>query len=51
MNEDPDTFLIDHNPAKLLPYEKRLIPEDPEAVVLPRHFMRRSVTSPQDVEL
>ena len=24
------------DPAKLLPYSKRLLPEDPEAVMLPR---------------
>jgi hypothetical protein len=24
------------NPAKLLPYSKRLVPEDPEVVVLPK---------------
>lgn len=33
MNDDePNTYLLDHNPANLLPYVKRLAPEDPEAV-------------------
>jgi len=27
-NDDPDTFIIDHDPAKVLPHSKRLIPED-----------------------
>jgi hypothetical protein len=37
MNDDePNTFLLDHDPVKLLPYSKQLIPEDPEAVMLPR---------------
>jgi hypothetical protein len=40
MNDEIDTFLIDHDPAKLLPYSKRLLPEDPEAVDAGRHFMR-----------
>ena len=36
MNDDeerdvPDTFLIDNDPAKMLPFSKRLVPEDPDA--------------------
>lgn len=38
MDDEPNTFLLDHDPAKLLPYSKRLIEEDPEAVMLPRAF-------------
>lgn len=52
MNDDEiDTFLIDHNPAKLLPFSKRLLPEDPEATELGRHFMRNGIASAADVEL
>jgi hypothetical protein len=40
MDDEPDTFLIDNNPARLLPYSKRLLPEDPDATDLGRHFMR-----------
>jgi hypothetical protein len=38
MNDDDEfnTFLIDNDPAKLLPYSKRLTPEDPEAAALPK---------------
>lgn len=37
MNDDePNTYLLDHDPAKLLPYSKQLLPEDPEAVMLPK---------------
>jgi hypothetical protein len=36
MDDEPNTFLIDNNLAKLLPYSKRLIPEDPEAAALPK---------------
>jgi hypothetical protein len=36
MDDEPNTFLTDNDPAKLLPYSKRLIPEDPEAAVLPK---------------
>jgi hypothetical protein len=35
-DEELDTFLIDNDPAKLLPCSKQLLPEDPEAVLLPR---------------
>jgi hypothetical protein len=35
MNYDPDTFVIDNDPAALLPFSKHLQPEDPEAVMLP----------------
>ena len=34
-DEDFDTFLIDNNPAKMLPFSKQLL-EEPEAVLLPR---------------
>lgn len=40
MDDDRDTFLLDNDPAKLLPFEERLIPEDPEPAILGRHFMR-----------
>jgi hypothetical protein len=33
-DDEPNTFLLDHDPANLLPYSKRLAPEDPEAVNL-----------------
>ena len=37
MNDDePNTYLLDHNPAWLLPYSKRLIPKDLEVVTLPK---------------
>jgi hypothetical protein len=41
MNDDEelDTFLLDNNPANLLPYSKRLIPEDPDTVTLPKGFI------------
>jgi hypothetical protein len=40
MNDDePNTFLLDNDPAKLRPYSKRMIDEDPEAVTLPRAFV------------
>ncbi len=35
-DEDLDTFLLDNDPAKLLPYSKRMIPEDPEVLILPK---------------
>jgi hypothetical protein len=38
-DEDTNTFLVDNDPAKLLPYSKRLVPEDPEVVLLPRAFV------------
>jgi hypothetical protein len=38
MNDDDElnTFLIDNDPAKLLPYSKQMLPDDPEAEKLPR---------------
>jgi hypothetical protein len=38
MNDDEElnTFLLDNDPAKLLSHSKQLLPEDPEAVLLPR---------------
>jgi hypothetical protein len=33
-NDEANTFLLDNNPAKLLPYSKRLLPEDPDAINL-----------------
>ncbi len=38
MNSDPDTFILDNNPAALLPFSKRLLPEDPEATPLPKAY-------------
>jgi hypothetical protein len=38
MNDDPDTFIIDHDPAKLLPYSKRLVPEDEQTEQLPKRY-------------
>lgn len=35
-DDEIDTFLLDHDPAKLLPYSNRLLPEDDAG----RHFMR-----------
>jgi hypothetical protein len=36
MNDDePNTFLLDNDPAKLLPFSKRIIAEDPDVVILP----------------
>jgi hypothetical protein len=34
--DEPDTFLVDNDPAKLLPYSKRLVPEDPDTEQLPK---------------
>jgi len=56
MNDDeqddqPNTFLIDNDPAKMLPFSKRLVPEDSDAIDAGRHFMRDSVVNPGDVEL
>lgn len=51
MEYDPDTFLSDNNPANLLPFSKRLIPEDPEVETLGRQFVRGGVSSAADVEL
>jgi hypothetical protein len=34
MNDEPDTYILDHDPARLLPYSEQLVPEDPEAVLL-----------------
>ena len=39
MDDEPDTYLTDHNPAKLLPYSKRLVPEDPETITLPKAYV------------
>jgi hypothetical protein len=37
MNDDePNTYLLDHDPAKLLPVRRQIAPEDPEAILLPR---------------
>jgi hypothetical protein len=36
MDDGPNTFLIDNNPAKLLLYSKRLLPEDPETARFPK---------------
>jgi hypothetical protein len=44
-DDEPNTYLIDHNPANLLPYSKRLVPEDPEAEILPKAY------SPSDPRL
>lgn len=51
MDDDPDTFLTDNDPAKLLPFSKRLLPEDPEAIDAGRRFMRDSVVDPRDTGL
>jgi hypothetical protein len=48
---EPDTFLIDNDPAKLLPFSKRMVPEDPEVVDLGRRFVRDGVASPADVQI
>jgi hypothetical protein len=48
MNEDADTWLLDHNPAKLLPFSKRLTPEDPDVQLLGRRFMRDSIVPDSD---
>ena len=55
MNDDEEqdeanTFLIDNDPAKLLPYSKRLVPEDPDAIDLGRRFIRDSVVDPADAQ-
>lgn len=49
--EEFNTYLIDNDPTKLLPYSKRLVPEDPEAVTLGRRFIRNSVIDSTEVEL
>ena len=49
--DEPDTYLPDHDPAKLLPFSKQLMPHDPEAIDLGRRFIRNSVASAADVEL
>jgi hypothetical protein len=36
MNDEPDKYLLDHDPGRLLSYSKQLVPEDPEAVLLPK---------------
>jgi hypothetical protein len=48
MEDEPDTFLIDNDPARLLPYSKRLLPEDPETETLGRHFMRDGISEAND---
>jgi hypothetical protein len=48
MDDESDTFLIDNNPAKLLPYSKRLLPEDTDVVELGRHFMRNTYPERND---
>ena len=42
MNDDDElnTFLLDNDPANLLPYSKQMLPEDPEAERLPRAHPR-----------
>jgi hypothetical protein len=40
-----DTYLIDHDPAKLLPYSKGMIDEDPDAVMMPRAYARQANAS------
>jgi hypothetical protein len=47
MDDEPDTFLTDNDPARLLPFSKRLLPEDPDVIELDRHFMRPSFTDTQ----
>jgi hypothetical protein len=37
-DEEPNTYLLDHNPAKLLPCSKRLIPEDDGVERLPKQY-------------
>jgi len=52
MDDDEErNWLIDNNPAKLLPFEKRLIPEDPDAIDAGRHFIRDGITNAADVRL
>jgi hypothetical protein len=52
MNDDEErTWLLDNDPANLLPFSKRLVPEDPEAETLGRRFMRDSVIDPADVKV
>lgn len=48
MDDDSNTFLIDNDPAKLLPFTRRLLPEDPEAAELARHFMRNTYPEQND---
>jgi hypothetical protein len=36
MNDEANTRLIDHDPAMLLPFSKRITPEDPEVTELPK---------------
>jgi hypothetical protein len=44
MNDDEElgTFLLDNDPADLLPYSKRLIPEDTETQQLPKAYIPNS---------
>jgi hypothetical protein len=41
MNDDEEfnTFLLDNDPAKLLPYSKRLVPEDEDTQTLPKGYI------------
>jgi hypothetical protein len=49
MNDDEhDTLLSDRDPAKLLPFSKRPLPEDPDAVFSGRHFMRETYPHQND---
>ena len=48
MDGEPETFLIDHDPARLHPYSKRLLPEDPQIETLGRHFMRDGISEVND---
>lgn len=49
MNDNEiDTCLLDHDLAKLVPYSRRLLPEDPEAVDACRHFMRDTYPQQSD---
>jgi hypothetical protein len=49
--QEADTFLIDNDPAKLLPFSKRLIPEDPDAIDLGRRIIRNSVVEASDARV
>jgi hypothetical protein len=50
-DDEPDTFLIDNDPGKLLPYSRRILPEDPDAEILGRRFMRNGVVIAADIEV
>ena len=51
MNDDPETWLIDNDPAKLLPYTGRVTPEDPDATQLAPRIVRDSIVDPADVQV